>query len=207
MLVVIRGLENWRHLLEDTKLKFKVQIDYKNLKYFMKAQNLNRKQACQALYLSRFDFTLKHVPETKIEKADRLSRRLDWKVEVKNNNNNQTLIKKQQICSLSKVVIEGPEVEILEKIKITRSKDKEVIRVVEEIKKIRVKVLRENKWQIEGELVLKKEKVYMLKDEVLRIKIIQLHHDIPVAGYRGRWKTIELVMRNYQWLGVTKDIK
>ena len=37
ILVVIRGLENWRHLLEDTKFKFKVWIDYKNLEYFMKA--------------------------------------------------------------------------------------------------------------------------------------------------------------------------
>jgi len=40
----------------------------------MKMQKSNCKQACWALYLSRFDFTLKHVPETKIEKVDRLSR-------------------------------------------------------------------------------------------------------------------------------------
>jgi len=31
MLAVIRGLENWRHLLEDAKYKFKVWTDYKNL--------------------------------------------------------------------------------------------------------------------------------------------------------------------------------
>jgi len=37
MLAVIRGLENWRHLLEDAKFKFKVWIDHKNLEYFMKA--------------------------------------------------------------------------------------------------------------------------------------------------------------------------
>ena len=36
MLTVIRGLENWRHLLEDAKFKFEVWIDYKNLKYFIK---------------------------------------------------------------------------------------------------------------------------------------------------------------------------
>ena len=45
MLGVIRRLENWRHLLEGTKYKFKVWIDHKNLKYFMKAQKLNRRQA------------------------------------------------------------------------------------------------------------------------------------------------------------------
>ena len=42
-------------------------------------------------------------------------------------------------------MIEEPEVDILEKIKIARSKNKEVVRVVEEMKKIRVKVLREDK--------------------------------------------------------------
>ena len=37
MLVVIKELENWRHLLESTKFKFKVWTDYKNLEYFIKA--------------------------------------------------------------------------------------------------------------------------------------------------------------------------
>jgi len=117
MLAVIRGLENWRHLLEGTRFKFEVWTDHNNLEYFMKAQKLNQRQAQWALYLSRFDFTLKHVPGTKMEKTDGLSRRLDWKVGTENNNNNQTLIKEQWICSLAKVVIEGPKVEIVEKIK------------------------------------------------------------------------------------------
>ena len=36
MLAVIRELENQRYLIEATKFKFKVQIDHKNLEYFMK---------------------------------------------------------------------------------------------------------------------------------------------------------------------------
>ena len=50
---------------------------------------MNRRQACWILYLSRFDFTLKHVSETKMEKVDRLSRRLDWKVGIEKDNKNQ----------------------------------------------------------------------------------------------------------------------
>jgi len=61
----------------------------------MKTQKLNQRQARWALYLSRFDFTLKHVPGTKMGKVDRLSRRPDWKVGVENDNDNQTLIKEQ----------------------------------------------------------------------------------------------------------------
>ena len=41
MLIVIRGLENWRYLLKSIKYKFKVQMDHKNLEYFIKVQNLN----------------------------------------------------------------------------------------------------------------------------------------------------------------------
>jgi len=74
-------------------------------------------------------------------KADGLSRRLDWKVGVEKDNENQVFIKDNWICSLQKVVIEGPEVDILEKIERARSKDEEVVRVVEKMKKAKVKVL------------------------------------------------------------------
>ena len=44
------------------------------------------------------------------------------------------------------MVIEELEVNIIEKIKKARGKDKEVIRVVEEMKKAEVKILRGDKW-------------------------------------------------------------
>jgi len=59
----------------------------------MKAQKLNHRQARWALYLPRFDFTLKHMPRTRMGKADGLSRRPDWKVEVEKDNDNQVFIK------------------------------------------------------------------------------------------------------------------
>ena len=172
----------------------------------MKAQKLNRRQARWALYLSRFDFTLKRVPGTKMGKADGLSRRLDWKIGVDKDNKNQTLIKDNWICSLGEVIIEGPEVDIIEKIKKTRGKDEEIVRIVEEMKKANMKELRGEEWRIEEDLVTKKGKIYILKDTKLRAEVIQLHHDIPVAGHGGRWKTVELVMRNYWWPGVTRDV-
>ena len=36
MLTIIRGLENWRYLLEDICFKFEIWTDHKNLEYFMK---------------------------------------------------------------------------------------------------------------------------------------------------------------------------
>jgi len=74
------------------------------------------------------------------------------------------------------------------------------------MKKAGVRELRGNKWQIEGDLVLKKGKVYVPKNEELRVEVIQLHHDVPAAEHGGRWKTVELVTRNYWRLGVTRDV-
>jgi len=158
------------------------------------------------LYLSRFDFMLKHVPGTRMGKADELSRRLDWKIGVEKDNEDQVFIKNNWIHNLQEVVIEGPEVELLEKIKKARSKDEDVVRVVEEMKKAKVKELRGNEWKIEGELVLKEGKVYVPKNEELRAEVIWLHHDVPMAGHGRRWKMVELVTRNYWWPGVMRDV-
>jgi len=152
----------------------------------MKAQKLNWRQARWALYLSRFDFILKHVSGARMEKTDGLSRRLDWKVSVEKDNEDQVLIKNNWIRNLQEVVIEGLKVELLEKIKKARSKNKNVVKVVKEMKKAKVKKLRGNEWKIEGELVLKKGKVYVLKNEKLKAEMIQLHHNVPAAGYGGR---------------------
>jgi len=45
--------------------------------------------------------------------------------------------------------------------------------------------------------VLKKEKVYILKDKKLRVEIIWLYYDVLAAKYGKRRKTIKLVIRNY----------
>jgi len=54
------------------------------------------------------------------------------------------------------------------------------------MKKAGFQVLQGDKWQIERDLVLKKSKVYMLKNNELKVKIIQLHYDVLVAGHEER---------------------
>ena len=105
---------------------------------------------------------------------------------VDRDNENQVFIKDNWVCKLQEVVIEGPEVDIIEKIRKARGNDEDIVRVVEEMKKAEVKELQGNKWKIEGDLVLKERKVYVPKEEELRTEIIRLHHDVPVVGYGGR---------------------
>jgi len=71
------------------------------------------------LYLSRFDFILKHVPGSRIGKADSLSRKPDWKVEVERDNKNEMLVKPEwlEVRRIEKmeIIIEG--VDLLEEIR------------------------------------------------------------------------------------------
>ena len=60
LLSVIRGLEEWRHILEGTKHTIEILNDHQNLTYFRTAQTLNCRQAQWSLYLSRFNYSLAH---------------------------------------------------------------------------------------------------------------------------------------------------
>jgi len=145
MLAVVRCLEAWRHFLEGTVVKFEIWTDHKNLEYFMKVQKLNKRQARWALYLLRFDFTLKHVPESKMGKADSLSRRLDWEIEAEKDNEDKILVKLEwlEVRKTEAVEIIVNRVDLLEEVRKSKVKDDEVVKAVEEIKRAGVKMLRD----------------------------------------------------------------
>ena len=130
-------------------------------------------------------------------KADGLNRRPDWHKGVEKDNEDRMLVKPEWLrkAQVEEVLIEG--VDILEKIRKLKTKDNEVVKVVEEMKKAGVKILREEEWREEDGLMLKEEKVYIPGDKGLRTEVIQLYHDIPVGGHRRQWKTVELVTRNF----------
>ena len=103
-------------------------------------------------------------------KINGLSRRLDLKVGVENEN--QKLIKKECIREIMKVVVKRPEIRLVKKFKKAKEKNEKVGKTMEEIKRAGFKALRKDKWGIERELLLKERKVYMLKDKKLKLEII-----------------------------------
>jgi len=129
-----------------------------------------------------------------MRKADSLSRRLDLKEEAENSNKDQKLIKEEWIRGMIKVVVEGLEIMLVEKIKRAGGKDKVVVKVVKEMKKARAKVLREDKWELEEKLVLKEGKLYMPKDKKLRLEVFKLYYDILVARHKRRKLMINEVL-------------
>jgi len=94
----------------------------------------------------------------------------------------------------AKTIIE--EENLKERIRKVQEGDEKVIKAVEELKKTEIKILRDKEWEVENGIVMKEGRIYIPEGD-LRREIIQLHHDTPVGEHRGRWKTAELIGRNY----------
>jgi len=148
----------------------------------MTSQKLNHRQARWALYLSQFNFTLKHILGKSIGKADRLSRRPDWQEGVEKDNEDQKLIKPEWIRGAKTIIEKG---NLKERIKKVQEGDERVVKVVEELKKAGIKTLKDEEWEIENGIVMKEGRIYVPEGE-LRGKIIQLHHDTSVEGHGER---------------------
>jgi hypothetical protein len=134
-------------------------------------------------------------------KADGLSRRADWMKEGERDNEERMLVKAEWLRKMEKeeLLIEG--IDLGAKIKEAQDMDEEVVKIVKEMKEAGVKMLREEEWREEEGILLKEGKVYVPKEEKLRAEIIRLHHDTPLGGHGGQWKTVELVGRNFWWPG------
>jgi len=95
-------------------------------------------------------------------RADGLSRWPDWQEGVRKENEDKTLVKKEwlEARAVEEIVIEG--VDILNRIRKSKAIDDEIIKVVEEMKKANVKVLRNKEWKEKDGLMLKDGKYYKL---------------------------------------------
>jgi len=140
MLAVIRCLEAWRHYLEGAKLEFEIWTDHKNLQYFMTSQKLNRRQARWALYLSWFNFILKHVLGKSMGKVDGLSRRPDWQEGVERDNEDQKLIKPEWIRGVETLI---EEENLRERIRKAQERDGKVVEAIKGLKGVGLKTLKD----------------------------------------------------------------
>ena len=63
-------------------------------------------------------------------------------------------------------------------------KDNEVIKAVEEMKQAEVKILRDEEWWKVDSVIYKERKIYIPKNDKLRVEIIRLYHNTLVGEHR-----------------------
>jgi len=203
MLAIIHALEEWRHFLEGACHLVEIWMDHKNLEYFMTAKKLNHCQAWWSLYLARFDFKLVYCPGCSMGKLDALSQRPDHSKGA-SNNENVVLLRLELIAvrALEGLHLEGPEQDMLREIRQGNQRGEQeepVAKAARELQQASSKMVCSMEWSEEDRVLWFRGKIYVPWNSDLRRRVVSLCHDTKVAGHPGRWKTLELVSRNYWW--------
>ena len=85
------------------------------------------------------------------------------------------------------------------------SKEEVVIKAIKELMKSSTKSVKSSKWSLDNNILYHRGKIYIPNSD-LWCHISILCHNSRIAGYTRRWKTLELVSRNYWWLQMSRYI-
>jgi hypothetical protein len=81
LMAIVECFKHWRHYIEGSPHTIEVWSDHQNLQGFMRQLKINGRQARWLVYLTPYDFIIKHRPGL-LNPADGPSRRPDYKAQV-----------------------------------------------------------------------------------------------------------------------------
>jgi hypothetical protein len=207
---IIWPLVELRHYFEGAAHPIEIWTDHNNLTYFMTKQKLTRWQARWALTLSRYDLQIIHKPGA-YNRADPLSRRTDHKEGIEHDNGDRVLLdtKILAINALRPGNITSIPTDIKTQIRECQNHDPEVSTALATILANGPKSITKGleDWNLEDGLILRQGRIYVPQSSELRKHITQTYHESPATGHPGRWKTYELLTREYWWPGMSTFVK
>src|SRR5258707_8407913 len=134
-------------------------------------------------------------------RPDALSRRADHPRGAEDNADCTLLtLEVFELRAMEAVTLEGEEAAFMEQIRQSDQYDDPVVKALD------VGELRSDEWTCTEGVVLYQARVYTPDDPRLRHDLVHAHHTAAVAGHPGQWKTLELVLQNYWWPGLSRYI-
>lgn len=128
-------------------------------------------------------------------------------------NDNMVLLKPETfvIAALSGLTVDGEESQILKDIRFAMRNDSDsleetVARAVKELRKSGQRSLWTAEWNEQQGLLYFRSRLYVPPSHDLWCRIVEQHHGSRVDGHPGRFKTLELVSRNYWWPQMSRYI-
>jgi Integrase zinc binding domain/RNase H-like domain found in reverse transcriptase len=179
-------MEHWRHFLEGARHQVTVLSDHNNLRWFNTTTKLSRRQVGLWLKLSKFDYVIKHRPGSS-NPADMLSRRSDYRHEEP--------LPEIPFLNLSAITV--PET--------IRSRYEDSLANDEYAQEIMSAEELPEGWSLEEGILCFDEKAYVPAE--LRLRVMEICHDNPLAGHFGQKRTLDLVQRQYHWPGLSTFVK
>lgn len=126
--------------------------------------------------------------------SDALSRRPDYgEAEIE-----------ETILLPDSIFLRNIDIDLKDKIVIAMDQDSLARDAIQAIKEFGIPPLRTAlvEWKLKDGLLYFKNKVYIPENLDLRREVLSRHHDLPVMGHPGMFKTLELVKRSYWWPGL-----
>jgi Integrase zinc binding domain len=80
-----------------------------------------------------------------------------------------------------------------------------VVKAIKELMKSSTKSVKLAEWSLEDGMLYHQDKIYVSNSDLCH-RISALCHDSKIAGHAGKWKTLELVSRNYWWSQMSRYI-
>ena len=146
---------------------------------------------------------MKHIPGKTNTKADILSRK--DQVNTKEDNKDVQLLKDklwQQKTTAKVIIIKENKIreenKILKKIRRNATRENEVVQALERNNGLT--------WEEDG-VVYMEGRVYVPNNKKIKEEILKENHDSVDVGHLGQHRMLELLKRNYWWLGLKEDIK
>ena len=197
LLAIVDALKHWKHYLHGSKFGVVAKTDHYTLQHFHKQPHLSARQARWSEFLQEYDFTIEYTKGANNVVADALSRRADHhdtQEEVTDVND----LPMDVHCNAVSTVTLGS---LLEEIKAAYKEDKVCQHIINNPHQYN------NEYHSKDGLAYKGTQLFIPNDRVLRNKLMQECHDIPVAGHLGTAKTIDRIVKHYYWPGQYEDIK
>ncbi|KAF8752634.1 hypothetical protein RHS01_07533 [Rhizoctonia solani] len=203
LLAIIRSFKYWRIFLEGTAHPVTVFTNHRNLEYWKESQTFNRCHARWHLLLAGYNFQIVYHPGKQLGKPDALSRR-------SNHANippaDQTMLPEPIFANIALIT---PEKELQRQIKLSLDQDKsleEILQFLHNKSKAPPSIKRAFKdYKMEAGLLFYQGRIVVPDVGSLRMDLLRIFHNSPLAGHPGRQHTLELVLRNYYWPGIQAD--
>lgn len=204
LLAIVDSCKDWRLYLEGSKFDIIVYTDHGNLQYWKDGHTFDRRHWRWHEKLADFsNLKIVYRPGVMSTKPDILSQRGDH---VEPPSQEQIMLAADKFMGFKAEIIEDFPSALRE----VQAEDESLETIISMVKRVNElpatlqRQFRDYHWT-EG-LLWYQGRVIVLHNKDLWLRILQIHHESPMAGHQGQSRTLELVSRQYWWPGMKAEI-
>uniref|UniRef100_A0A803TM74 Gypsy retrotransposon integrase-like protein 1 n=1 Tax=Anolis carolinensis TaxID=28377 RepID=A0A803TM74_ANOCA len=211
LLAIKAAFKTWRHWLEGANFPIEVHTDHRNLEHLKTARKLNQRQQRWALFFERFNFRIHYVTPAQTKQADALSHKPKY-TDGRKDLSVSRLLQLENFATLTVANTESSPVDQTPSDPdpiITDSPFTQEIRASQQTDVWTQEQIQRGlrfPFSLKNGLLCHRNHVYIPPGPG-REKALKLCHDSKPSGHFGLFKTIHLILRDFWWPKIRRDVE